>query len=255
MKHKPIQLILVLLIAAMAWQSLGQAKGAAIPTGVGIDSVSLSPEKNLLRPRARGERDSMDGQTLELAKEIILQVRERCVVVGRCAIHSVYLARRLTEQGFKVRVMYNKRCPHWWVEDIAEDGYIWDAFPEGVGDGWIAKARSLGDARFIFIRKNSDVAKNLYRGEEDKKLTEQAQLTANNEEFYKDEVRKLGELSQGKFPMITVREMDINTDEPIKGFRRQLIWAREKLTAIQLGKIKHERDIRWSVSKSVMSQI
>ncbi len=52
----------------MAWQGLGQTKGAAIPTGVGIDSVSLSPGQkwqmanskwlmeDLLRPRARGER-------------------------------------------------------------------------------------------------------------------------------------------------------------------------------------------------------
>ncbi len=87
MKYKLINLIAVIIIAAMAQQGLGQAKGAAIPTGVGIDTVSLSPGQkgqsivdslwsidysnlypwgviDTLRPRARAERNEIKEEEI-----------------------------------------------------------------------------------------------------------------------------------------------------------------------------------------------
>ncbi|MFC1548488.1 alpha/beta fold hydrolase [Candidatus Omnitrophota bacterium] len=113
--------------------------------------------------------EEMDLQRFEkTVTGMIAETRQLCEALGVDDIYALDLARKFIKQGKDARIIKHISQPHWWVE---VDGYMIDAFPEGMGKNSIKVIRGVGDTLFIISRKNSVIAKTLYKGKEDPGLT------------------------------------------------------------------------------------
>ena len=175
---------------------------------------------------------------MELIKREILKTREEYEGFGHCVMHSVELARRLIKCGINAQVSGDCHGCHYWVEMTDEDGYIIDAYPEGLGaERRQAELGFLGDERFIIVKKGSDIAERLYPGSVEETLTKRAKAYAKDEPaLYKDRAAywdaslrdRILSLSLGK-----ISEEDIDKNEGVIRLRARLRAARQRLEEAQ----------------------
>ena len=190
-------------------------------------------------PPKVSETDPENNMIIEKeGKQIIYQTRENCDCLGFCEVHSPELLRLLTKKGIKGRVVKDKHVNHFWVET---EEYVIDAYPEGAGDNYTELARSLGDETCIFVKKDSELAKRLYRGEEEKEMTMEALKAAENDKaYYRKRVSKISDImekGESLFYSYFEKEIAERGDPGFRTYREKLAWhlacAREDLeTAI-----------------------
>ena len=152
-----------------------------------------------------GDKTGGAGLSEEQAREMMAQARDRWELLGACREHAIYVARRCFEAGFEVRVMHD--INHWWVEQVEPDGYILDANTEGLSFTVTPETSYLLGERIVAIRRNLDEARTLreagvYVGEPDDRATEQARREADNERFYRDELRELDGLCESRLASV-----------------------------------------------------
>jgi len=145
---------------------------AILITFLVTESASTAAATSNLRP-VRGR----EGVISRLVIVVIRQAKERCVDLGDCMYCSSYLATQLFGLGREVRVCLDE-AGHYWVEDVSDDGYVFDMHPEG-RQKFFDRLVELGEDQspientFIFPKK-SYTAKEFYIGEPVDRLTKYA---------------------------------------------------------------------------------
>ncbi len=203
-----------------------------------VKAAYEGPEKNLVLRAYQGtdivatiaplrEGDTAGPEDTGMYKRLILETKDECAGLGACKTHSMELARRATRESVTAAVMYDQ--DHFWVETEGPDGYVLDAFPEGMDDGRVEKASELGDSHFIIVKKTSGVARKFYRGQKDTANTLAARYDAEDDRrFYE---KKRDELSKVlHYDILSLIEK--GADEDTVNRDAKVVLLRDRITRI-----------------------
>ncbi len=193
---------------------------------------AIDGDTNLAKSEGSGEKaitsqeapaSAFAGADIPLMKACARETKEEMSGVGACREHSQELARRLIRAGKDAKVIKHNDHIHFWVE---VDGYVCDAFPEGMPAAYTDAARAFGEPAFTVESKGDPVIEKLYQGTVQRELTEEARNdAADDEAFYLKEKDKKGELLGATLKRLAYQGLskeEIDKHESVVYFRGKL---------------------------------
>lgn len=215
----------------------------ALDVRLNMPQILYLAVKLILHSNKKSIKKNTDTEPLIKAA---ISAKEAVSGQGACREHSMELARLLIKQGFNARVMKHNDHVHFWVE---AEGYLIDAYPEGMPAEYTNLAALKGDIRYLVARKDDVAVANLYKGYEEKELTKEAQSNAKDEEnYYIKERWKVSDLLEAtirdlRYQALTEKEIDAH--ESVIYFRGKLEELKGKIL-----KVRESKNVRFDAPVS-----